>query len=192
MRMLKYIKYTFYLVAVIVLLLEMVLRIYHPFPNRIKNGRIYLTANRTFYQSNLSVKIPGLDSEIKTHFNSLGFRGPEKLSDYDSSISIIAIGGSTTFCLYLTEGKTWPDLLAKTLGSEFDKVWLNNAGINGHSTFGHQILLEDHIIPLKPKLVIFMIGINDLGRDRLKDENAMLKDSSSKNLRTFLMKNSEV
>jgi lysophospholipase L1-like esterase len=144
------------------------------------------------YQTNKASNIPGLDDEVKTHFNSIGFRGPEKPSNYDSCLTIFTVGGSTTFCLYLSEGKTWPDLLSKNLQNDYGCLWLNNAGINGHSTFGHQILLEDYIIQHKPKVVIFMTGINDLGKDKLTDEKTTLKDSCSNSFRVFLMKNSEV
>lgn len=191
-RIFNYIKYLFYLGTITILILEIVLRIYNPFPNRVKNGRIYLTANRTFYQSNKSSRIPGLDTEIKTQYNSLGFRGPEKPVNFDSCLSIITVGGSTTFCLYLSDGKTWPDLLFDSLRNSFNCLWINNAGINGHSTFGHQILLDDYIIPQKPRVVIFMTGINDLGRDGLTDEKTSLKDSGSNSVRIFLAKNSEL
>jgi hypothetical protein len=40
-------------------------------------------------------------------------------------------------------------------------LWLNNAGLDGTSTFGHIILLRDHIINLHPDYVLFLIGLND-------------------------------
>ena len=43
----------------------------------------------------------------------------------------------------------------------YELVWLNNAGLDGHSTFGHEILLRSHIIKLKPDMIIFLTGIND-------------------------------
>lgn len=46
-------------------------------------------------------------------------------------------------------------------------MWINNAGLDGHSTFGHQILLRTLIAPLKPQIVLFLVGVNDIERDDL-------------------------
>ena len=43
-------------------------------------------------------------------------------------------------------------------------MWLNNAGLDGHSTFGHTVLLRDFVLDLKPKVVVFLVGANDRGR----------------------------
>nr|WP_294906069.1 SGNH/GDSL hydrolase family protein [uncultured Lacibacter sp.] len=96
--------------------------------------------------------------------NSLGFRGPERPSGFDSSLTIVCVGGSTTECAYLTEGKDWPAMLSEKLKPDFPKVWVNNAGLNGHSTFGHIILMQDYVSKVKPKVVLFLVGVNDVGR----------------------------
>jgi lysophospholipase L1-like esterase len=51
-------------------------------------------------------------------------------------------------------------------------LWIDNAGLDGHSTFGHRRLLDQRIARLKPKVVLFLIGINDVGRDDLKAVDA--------------------
>jgi lysophospholipase L1-like esterase len=79
----------------------------------------------------------------------------------------MAIGGSTTECFYLSDGKTWEDRLANKLRKDFKKVWVNNAGLEGHTTFGHLILLQDYIVKLKPKYILLLIGLNDTYRDKL-------------------------
>jgi hypothetical protein len=43
---------------------------------------------------------------------------------------------------------------------------LNNAGLDGHSTFGHLLLIKDYIVKLKPRIVIFLTGINDVETER--------------------------
>jgi lysophospholipase L1-like esterase len=80
---------------------------------------------------------------------------------------MITIGGSTTECFYLSDGKTWEDRLADKLRKDFNKVWINNAGLEGHTTFGHLILLQDYIVKLKPKFILLLIGLNDTYRDEL-------------------------
>jgi lysophospholipase L1-like esterase len=42
---------------------------------------------------------------------------------------------------------------------------VNNAGLDGHSTWGHQLLLEQYILKLKPRYVLILAGINDVGRE---------------------------
>ena len=82
---------------------------------------------------------------------------------YKEHLSIIAVGGSTTECFYLSDGKSWPELLAPLLGKSFGRVWVNNAGMDGHSTFGHAVLLKDYLLGLKPRAIVFLTGLNDMG-----------------------------
>jgi len=84
-----------------------------------------------------------------------------------SSIEILTIGGSTTDQRYVSDGDTYQDVLQNKLSSEIGReVCVSNAGVDGHSTFGHLAsfklwfpLIED----LRPKFVIFYVGINDAG-----------------------------
>jgi len=87
--------------------------------------------------------------------NSLGFRGPEPPADgIDHHLSIIAVGGSTTECYYLPDGSTWPERLQTMLAPSFPDVWINNGGLDGHSTYGHLILMRDYVGKLKPRVVL--------------------------------------
>ena len=52
---------------------------------------------------------------------------------------------------------------------------MNNAGIDGHSTFGHRILLDSHIKTLKPDFIMFLLGINEIGRDDLNKFDKRVK-----------------
>lgn len=54
-------------------------------------------------------------------------------------MTIISVGGSTTECFYISDDKTWTHILGMKLKSVFTRVWINNAGLDGHSTFGHII-----------------------------------------------------
>jgi lysophospholipase L1-like esterase len=86
----------------------------------------------------------------------------------DRWLSIVAVGGSTTICFELADNKTWVHVLGEKLKNNFQRVWINNAGLAGHSTFGHIILLENFLVQLRPKVVIFLVGVNDLGVDDVK------------------------
>ena len=148
--------------------LEGVLRIHNTFEFRVKGDKIVLPANKRYVQ-----KIKGskkLESKLIHTKNSLGFRGEEPGADFDRRLTILTVGGSTTECFYLSDGLAWPDVLAKRLKTAFDGIWLNNAGLDGHSTFGHIVLTEDYIVKLRPKLVLFLLGINDVGREGFRPQ----------------------
>lgn len=43
---------------------------------------------------------------------------------------------------------------------------MNNADFDGHSTFGHLVLLNDYEKKMRPGLILFLIGINDVESDQ--------------------------
>jgi len=186
----KKILYGIYLTAVTFFLLEVILRIYNPFHFRLKGDKILLQANRKVVIENNS--IPVLEKNIVYSTNELGFRGAAAPDSFQQYLSVISVGGSTTECQYLGEGKTWSDYLCKRLQTTFHHVWLNNAGIAGHSTFGHIVLMKDHISSIKPKVVLFLVGCNDIGRDDLTESDKSNMKGYYAGFSTFLSKNSEV
>jgi lysophospholipase L1-like esterase len=153
------------LVVAPALVAELLLRLHNPIQSRVRGDRIVLLANRTYSIRNTTV--PRLPPVITIHLNSLGFRGPEPPAPFSDALTIVAVGGSTTQSFFLSDGLTWPDRLAARLKPAFPSVWVANAGLDGHSTFGHLVLLEDYLIPLRPKVVVFLIGLNDVDRKDL-------------------------
>ena len=153
-KVFRTIRYVIFLLVFTFLALEIILRIYNPFPTRIKGDRIILPANQTLHNDN--DMFPSLDKRITTVYNSLGLQGPEKPAGYDSCLSIVTMGGSTTACLYISTPNTWPSLLLNQLRGSFNNVWLNNGGQLGQSSFGHMFMLREHILKLKPKVIIFL------------------------------------
>lgn len=157
------------------ILLEVFLRWAQPIPNRIKGDKIVLPHNRLYQFENPGYA--GLDSVIVHRKNALGFRGPAVPQNWDSSLSIIAVGGSTTECYLVSDDKDWPALVGKQLSPSYPNIWVNNAGLDGHSTFGHQLLLNDYVLPLKPDIVLFLLGANEVGRSDLDQyDKAQLKN----------------
>jgi hypothetical protein len=160
------------------LIAEIFLRIYNPLAFSVKGDKIVLSANEKYLIKN--DKIKKLDRTIILKTNSLGFRGEEPSKDFKNYLTTLTIGGSTTKCNYLSEGKTWTDILGKKLQDVFRNSWINNAGLDGHSTFGHIVLMEDYIIKIKPKNVLFLIGINDEGNNEyhkdFEDDKAIMKN----------------
>lgn len=145
---------------VVCILIEVMLHLWDPFEFRVKGDKIVLPKNRHYVIKNS--KIHSSDEVIVHTKNSLGFRGenpPENFADY---LTIISIGGSTAECFYLSDDKTWPEALGRELRKDFKNVWINNAGLDGCSCRAHLVLLKDYIVKLKPKVVIFIVGANDV------------------------------
>lgn len=163
--------------------LEIVLRIYHPFPTRLRMDKIVLPRDQHIVIRNNYV--PVLDPVIHVSKNSLGFRGPERPSDTTNLVSLITVGGSTTECDVISDSTTWPFLLGEYLSQDVPELWVNNAGMDGHSTFGHQILLNDYIVKLHPDFILFMVGANDVER---YDLNSFDKRFISKGIKGILEK----
>ena len=145
------------------LLLEGALRAYNPLRSSVKHNKIILHVhNRIEVRNDTSPKLP--PSSVFTT-NSLGFRGPEPPAAFDRHLTMIAIGGSTTEDFYVDDDRTWPALLGRELTRHFRDVWINNAGIAGHSTVGHIVLIRDYIAQVKPKVAVFLIGLNDVDNE---------------------------
>jgi hypothetical protein len=144
-------------------LMEMTLRFYNPLGFRIKGDKIVLPVNKNEIRPHPQAK--KLDPLVTVHRNSLGFRGAEPPPDLSRQLSLITVGGSTTECRELADDRTWTFLLGDKLARDFQPLWINNAGLSGHSTFGHTVLMQDYIIRIKPRVVVFLIGMNEMGRE---------------------------
>ena len=153
-------------------LLEMGLRIFNPIEIRIRGDEIVLPTNRKYVFENSS-NLRGIDRTVVHTKNALGFRGADlPKRGLEHFLSVIAVGGSTTECAFLSDGKDWPALIAEYLKNDFGPVWLNNAGLDGFSTFGYTVLLRDMILKLKPKVLIFLVGANDMARKEAGEHSA--------------------
>ena len=157
------------------ILLEGLLRIFQPIEYRVRGNKIWLPQDRKYQFTN--DKTDKLDKIIYSSRNHIGFRGEPPPKNFAEYLTIIAVGGSTTACELISDHKTWCDILAVNLKSKFKPLWLNNAGLDGHSTYGHIVLMEDYIIKIRPKVVLFLIGANDikLETSRIYDNQQLKK-----------------
>jgi lysophospholipase L1-like esterase len=148
--------------------LELLLRVYNPLEIRFKPDRIVLPINKHYVINNIGkfTKLPPTTIHTK---NVLGFRGAPPPVDFSNYLSLVTIGGSTTECFYLSDSRDWPARLGQELSRHFNRVWLNNAGLDGATTYRHIILMEDYIIKLRPKVALFLVGINDVGAGNLDE-----------------------
>ncbi len=162
--MIKNLKALSFGLLVALVLCEIVLRIYNPFTNFTKQGKLVLPANQHTVFDNQWIK--QLDAKISYSRNALGFRGPMPTDSIQKLNSIITVGGSTTECRFLSDSTTWPFLLGEELKDSIPNLWVNNAGIDGHSTFGHLLLMKEYISKLKPKYVLLLTGVNDVETEK--------------------------
>lgn len=135
-----------------------------------------------FVVKNSFIRENKVDPFIKITRNSLGLRGKE----YDPKIhqkKILFVGGSTTECITLSDGTTWIDHLEESLSLE--NMWFGNAGVNGQSTFGHLEFMKRFFLGLKPDVMVFFIGANEINRFYLDQEDKTLVDFGKKRERDF-------
>ena len=182
--------YACYLLFVVFILLEISLRIFNPFHLRLKGDKIVLPVDQK--QIIVNRINPKLDSVIYNTRNSLGFRGPKSPPEWSHKLTMITIGGSTTECHFLSDDRTWPFLLGNKLLDSFPNCWVNNAGLDGHSTFGHTILLNDHVKKLRPSVIVFLTGINDVELDGPTFHDKLNTRGAFPDLKHYIFENSEV
>jgi lysophospholipase L1-like esterase len=103
----------------------------------------------------------GITGPSVQRISSLGLRGRERAEG--DLRSVLCIGGSTTACEYLSDGETWPDLLAGRLAESCGgPVWVGNAGASGQRALDHVTALGRLLDPLQPlDAVVVLAGIND-------------------------------
>jgi len=107
--------------------------------------------------------MPGVNGKSRFTTNEYGIRGRNfaRGDDY----RILAVGGSTTECVFLDDSETWPHLLGVYLGDRLrsTKVWVGNAGNSGTTTANYIEVMEK-ALPQLPSIdaVVLLVGINDL------------------------------
>ena len=178
--------------ALSLVLVEGALRVFHPVELRIRGEDIRLPYFKRYEMDHERAR--KLDSRIVHTRNALGFRGANPPRDFAQRLTIVTVGGSTTESFYLSDGKTWPALLGRRLSRSFPGLWINNAGLSGHTTFGHLRLLEQHVVALRPKVALFLIGINDRAKSEMTVFDRSLATHSRgwlQDLKKALVRNSE-
>ena len=130
--------------------------------------------------------------EINYTRDEYGLRGSFK---DPSEIDILTVGGSTTDQRNIMDGETWQDVIQeqfKQIGEEFVVA---NAGIDGQSTFGH-IKNFDWWFPeipnLKPKYILFYVGINDFYKDEGAGNDALISTKETWSVRQTLSEKSAI
>jgi lysophospholipase L1-like esterase len=109
--------------------------------------------------------LPGIDGETRIATSREGLRADPMPAG--ECLHILAVGGSTTECLYLDQTETWPALVEAALGAPAGGarrcVWVGNAGRSGLSSPHHVVTLET-LLAQWPAIdvVVVLAGVNDL------------------------------
>ncbi len=154
-----------------------------PIPALIIDATLYFNPEKINKDKNMKI--------IQYKRNKYGYRS------YDINTKkplFLSIGGSTTDQKFITEGDTWQDILDE----KFPEYEFVNAGVGGHSSYGHYISLENwhskNLDPDKVKYFLYYIGINDvtLLKNEIFETKKIYTNEKSKFtiFRNFLKENS--
>jgi lysophospholipase L1-like esterase len=114
--------------------------------------------------------IPNANTEVRgvriTH-NSFGLRGAEFARPKPSGlIRIVAVGGSSTYCVGVSDNQTWPYLLEKQLGSPYEVVNMGGPGSTSvEATIQTALLFSD----IEPDIAVYYLGWNDAREQHVND-----------------------
>lgn len=99
------------------------------------------------------------------YINALGFRGEEIDKEKpEGTFRIVAMGGSTTFAVYLKPDESYPYFLQRELRQRLgtDRIEVVNAGLTGSTSAESLHRLFYQILPVDPDMVVIYHGYNDL------------------------------
>jgi lysophospholipase L1-like esterase len=102
----------------------------------------------------------GVGGTARFYINSAGIRGDE--FSEGQGYRILAMGGSTTECLYLDHTEAWPYLVQQKLNARGAHAWVGNIGRSGRNTRDY-IMQMKYLLPQYPRIdaVIMLVGAND-------------------------------
>ena len=139
---------------------ELVLRLALPSPDRYY---VYPPGLTQSFEPSPDL-LPGVSGTSRFVVDSDGLRGDE-LED-GHAFRILAVGGSTTQCLYLDQDEAWPRRLQQLLAPPLaagGRVWVGNAGKAGRRTREH-VLQVRYLLRQIPDVdvLLLLVGANDV------------------------------
>jgi len=140
------------------LVAELVLRLVTP--GSFFNPRLGLVPHARY---TIMVDLPGVSKGGTLSTNRWGLRGEEPPEDWERYLTVVTVGGSTTANYYLDDGRTWSHVLQETLRERFPLSWVGNGGIPMHAAKQHDLFLREVVAGIRPDVVVFLTGVNDIG-----------------------------
>ncbi len=108
--------------------------------------------------------IEGVSNGGTMSTNRWGLRGEEPPVEWDRYTTVVTVGGSTTADYYIDDSRTWSNILQEELREADPLVWVGNGGIPRASTQHHEFFLREVIARIRPDIVVFLVGVNDMGQ----------------------------
>ena len=139
---------------------EVLLRVFYP-----ETTKYYVLrpGTKQIFKANPKT-MPGVSGEALYEVNKDGIRGRVFGSD-NKEYRVLAIGGSTTECLYLSEEETWTKIVETRIKNSTDgrSLWIGNVGRSGMTARDH-VLHVKHLLEQYPRIdaLFVMVGVNDL------------------------------
>ena len=125
-------------------------------PRPLQQMRLQFPKNHLPYTDNVFTKTYKIDIDEN------GFIKPSKKYP-DPDLSIVFLGGSTTECMFMDEENRFPYVVGTILERETGKrINSYNGGLASNNSLHAIDLLVNKVIPLQPRVVVFMENINDL------------------------------
>ncbi len=112
-------------------------------------------------------------------------------------VTMLAVGGSTTNEVTVGDADIWTSVLQRTLRADGSAITIANAGVDGHSSLGH-IKSFDLWFPkvpgLKPRHVLFFIGVNERGvaANANAGADSLAHSTAFKRIRSYVENNSAI
>lgn len=138
------------------------------------------TSSQRLFRRNLKMKshVQGLyettlDTIVYTR-DWFGLRGTSTFNKPEE-IYFLTVGGSTTDQKLINDDRTWQEVLERRFMEGGRTVRISNAGFDGQSTSAHIENFDNWFrwIPrLKPRYILFYIGINDIYSAHIKEKEA--------------------
>jgi len=125
-------------------------------PRPLQQMRLRFPKNYLPYTDNAFPKIYRVDIDAN------GFIKPSQKYPHPD-LALVFLGGSTTECMFMDEENRFPYLVGAILEQQTGKrINSYNGGLSGNNSLHAIDLLVNKVIPLEPRLVVFMEDINDL------------------------------
>jgi lysophospholipase L1-like esterase len=96
---------------------------------------------------------------VRLRHNHIGARGDDvKAAKSPGTKRILVLGGSSAYCVGVSNKETWPRYLQEKLGKGHEVI---NLGVPGYTTAEHIVQTALQISDLSPDVVIYYLGWND-------------------------------
>ncbi len=125
-------------------------------PRPLEQMRLRFPKSYLPYTDNAFAKIYRVDIDAN------GFIKPSQ-KYLHPDLSLVFLGGSTTECMFMDEANRFPYVVGAILEQQTGKrINSYNGGLSGNNSLHAIDLLVNKVIPLEPRVVVFMEDINDL------------------------------